>query len=86
MYFPSIKSNIRDRVCNHCGIYCPSIAAVKRHKGGDGCESGEMFHKKVVEQIELEEVQDNEEAEEDEIIVEEDASFTSSNYSITPPL
>ena len=33
-----------------------SIAAVKRHKAGDGCKSDS----KVVEEIELEEVQDNE--------------------------
>ena len=33
-----------------------SIAAVQRHKAGDGCERDS----KVVEEIELEEVQDNE--------------------------
>ena len=51
MYCPSIKSNIKDRVCNHFGIYYLSIASVKRHKAGDGCESDS----KVVEEIELEE-------------------------------
>ena len=60
--YPSIKSSIKDRVCKRYSIYYPSIDAVKRHKAGHGCESDS----KVVEEIEL---QDNEEAEEDEIIV-----------------
>ena len=47
IYCRSIKSNIKDRVCNDCGIYYPSIAAVKRHIAGDGCESDS----KVAEEI-----------------------------------
>ena len=41
MYCPSVKSAVKQRVCNLCGIYFPSIAAVKRHKAGKGCEEGE---------------------------------------------
>ena len=40
-YCPSVKSAVKQRVCNLCGIYFPSIAAVKRHKAGKGCEEGE---------------------------------------------
>ena len=41
MYCPSLKSVVKQRVCNLCGIYFPSIAAVKRHKTGKGCEEAE---------------------------------------------
>ena len=30
MYCPSVKSAVKQRVCNLCGIYFPSIAAVKQ--------------------------------------------------------
>ena len=41
MYCPSVKSAVKQRVCNLYGIYFPSIAAVKQHKAGKGCEEGE---------------------------------------------
>ena len=41
MYCPSLKSVVKQRVCNLYGIYFPSIAAVKRHKTGKGCEEAE---------------------------------------------
>ena len=41
MYCPSVKSAVKQRVCNLRGIYFPSIAAVKRHKAGTGCEEAE---------------------------------------------
>ena len=68
MYCPGIKSNIKDRVCNYCGIYYLRITTVKRCRAGDGCES----NSKVVEETEFKEVQDNKEAEEDKIIVEDE--------------
>ena len=39
MYCPSVKSKMKDRVCKDCGIYYPSVAAVKRHRVGNGCEN-----------------------------------------------
>ena len=45
MYCPSVRSAVKQRVCNLCGIYFPSIAAVKRHKAGDGCEEAEYNDK-----------------------------------------
>ena len=45
MYSPSIKSAVKKRVCNLCGIYFPSMAAVhKQHKVGKGCEEAEYDH------------------------------------------
>ena len=41
MYCPSVKSAFKQGVCNLCGISFPSIAAVKRHKAGKGCEEAE---------------------------------------------
>ena len=41
MYCPIVKSTVKQRLCNLCGIYSPSIAAVKRHKAGKGCEEAE---------------------------------------------
>ena len=41
MYCPSVKSAVKQRVCNLRGIYFPSIAAVKRYKAGKGCEEAE---------------------------------------------
>ena len=39
MYYPSVKSAVNQRVCNLCEIYFPSIASVKGHKAGKGCEA-----------------------------------------------
>ena len=39
MYCPSFKSKVKERVCKDCGIYYPSVAAVKRHRAGNGCEN-----------------------------------------------
>ena len=41
MYCPGVKSAVKQRVCNLCGVYFPSITAVKRHKAGKGCEEAE---------------------------------------------
>ena len=41
MYCPSVKSAVKQRVYSLCGIYFPSITAVKRHKAGKGCEEAE---------------------------------------------
>ena len=44
MYSPSIKLAVKKRECNLCGIYFPSMAAVKQHKVGKGCEEAEYDH------------------------------------------
>ena len=36
-YCPSLNKKIESRVCNGCGIYYPSKAAVDRHRRGLGC-------------------------------------------------
>ena len=41
MYCPSVKSAVKQGVCNLCGIYFPSIAAVKQYKVGQGGEEAE---------------------------------------------
>ena len=41
MYCPRVKSAVKQRVCNLCEIYFPSIVAVKRHKAGTDCEEAE---------------------------------------------
>ena len=58
MYCPSVKSKVKDRVCKDCGIYYPSVAAVKRHRAGNGCEN----HSDQEQQVQL----ITEEGEEDE--------------------
>ena len=41
MYCPKVNSAVKQRVCNLCGIYFTSIAAVKRCKAGKGFEEAE---------------------------------------------
>lgn len=36
-YCPSKQKNLDRRVCPECGIYYPSMAALKRHQKGAGC-------------------------------------------------
>ena len=41
-YRLSVKSGVKKRVCDFCGIYYPRMAVVKRHKtGGDTADAGE---------------------------------------------
>ena len=39
-YCPSIKKEIVRRRCKSCKVYFTSIAAVQRHKRGNGCSTG----------------------------------------------
>ena len=41
MHCPSVKLAVKQKVCNLCGIYFPSITAVKQHKAGKGREEAE---------------------------------------------
>ena len=41
MYCPSVKSAVKQRVCNISGIQFPSIVAVKGNKAEKGCEEAE---------------------------------------------
>ena len=36
-YCPSVQKNLEQRVCPQCGIYHPSIAALKRHQRDAAC-------------------------------------------------
>ena len=36
-YCPSVYKDLKKRVCKGCNIYHPSMAAVNRHRKGDGC-------------------------------------------------
>ena len=36
-YCPSVQKNLERRVCPQCGIYYPSIAALKQHQRGAPC-------------------------------------------------
>ena len=38
-YCPSLKSKVDSRVCKKCGIYYPSIAAMKRHHKAEQSKS-----------------------------------------------
>ena len=50
LYCPSLKAKEKNRVCNQCGIYYPSIAARKRHRQ-DGCGL-EVLGNKVIDEKE----------------------------------
>ena len=64
LYCPSLKANVKNRVCKHCGIYYPSIAARMRHRQ-DGCGLEVLGNKVIREEEDI----SHEEEENSEILV-----------------
>ena len=64
MYCLSVKFEIKKRVCKKCGMYYPSIAAVKRHRT-TGCTEGEEIDEED-EAAELEMEEENPTFDEDD--------------------
>ena len=69
-YCPSVKKDITKRICNLCDAYFTSMAAVTRHRRGEGCPSVDGIHIPIPNEIReidaIEEIDDNDITDEEE--------------------